>query len=305
MIDVATRIADAGPHVSSQRSAARSIGSKGKSSGLATDATYRSPTLHPVDWSLRTCGRRGHITYAPDEVDLRERLHVQTPAGEAWRCLRCGDFVVGSPAQSGPANEAPEVLRGRALRDAFVLRFLAVERAIRGLIVAAAAYGIVRYANSENGLRQLFEDKLPAAKPLAKAFGYDLDKSSIVAEIRHLLLIKPHTLHIVAWILAAYAVIELIEAVGLWMLKRWGEYFAVVATAMFLPYEVYELIHKFSYFKLGAFLLNVAAVVYLLLTKRLFGIRGGHAAYLAERHEASLLEVEEAAGTEPAVTAQN
>ena len=33
-------------------------------------------------------------------------------------------------------------------------------------------------------------------------------------------------------------------------------------------------------------------MVYILLTKRLFGLRGGHAAYLAERHETSLLEVE-------------
>jgi uncharacterized membrane protein (DUF2068 family) len=258
-----------------------------------------------VDWSLRTCARRGHISYAPDETNLRERLHVETPVGEAWRCLRCGDFVLGEPAMRGPANEAPIVLRGRALRDAFVLRFLAVERGVRGIIVAAAAYGIVRYAHSENGLRQLFEDKLPAAKPLANAFGYDLDKSSIVTEIRRLLRINPHTLRIVAWILIAYALIEAVEAVGLWMLKRWGEYFAVVATAMFLPYEVYELIHKFSYFKLSAFLLNVAAVVYLLLTKRLFGIRGGHAAYEAERHEESLLEVEEAAGPEPAVTQES
>ena len=39
-------------------------------------------------------------------------------------------------------------------------------------------------------------------------------------------------------------------------------------------------------------MVNVAAVVYLLLSKRLFGLRGGHAAYQAEQHEASLLEVE-------------
>ena len=34
---------------------------------------------------------------------------------------------------------------------------------------------------------------------------------------------------------------------------------------------------------------------YLLWTKRLFGLRGGHAAFEAERHSASLLEVERAA----------
>ena len=40
--------------------------------------------------------------------------------------------------------------------------------------------------------------------------------------------------------------------------------------------------------------INAAAVVYLLVSKRLFGLRGGHAAYEAERHEMSLLEVEHA-----------
>jgi len=40
---------------------------------------------------------------------------------------------------------------------------------------------------------------------------------------------------------------------------------------------------------------NVAAVVYLVWTKRLFGLRGGHAAFEAERHSVSLLEVEHAA----------
>jgi uncharacterized membrane protein (DUF2068 family) len=258
-----------------------------------------------VDWSLRTCGRRGHITYAPTEPALQDRLHVATPAGQAWRCLRCGDFVVGEPAGSGPANQAPIVLRGRALRDAFVLRLLAAERFVRGLLIGLAAYAVLRYADSENALRSLFEKDLPAAKPLAGVLGYDLDKSSVVREIRKLLLIKPSTLHFIAIALAVYAAIEIGEAVGLWMLKRWGEYFAAVATAIFLPYEIYEITEKITVVRVGAFVINVAAVVYLLLTKRLFGLRGGRAAYDAERREESLLEVEEAADSPGSTAAPN
>lgn len=248
-----------------------------------------------MDWSLRTCGRKGHVTYAPAETALKDRLHVRTPAGEAWRCLRCGDFVVGAPAGTGPASDAPIVLRGRALRDAFVLRLLAAERLVRGVLIGLAAYAVLRYSHSEDALRTLFEKDLPAAKPLAKVFGYNLDNSSIVREIRKLLLIKPSTLHIVAIVLAVYAAIELCEAVGLWLLKRWGEYFAAVATAIFLPYELYDIIERVTIIRVGAFVINVAAVVYLLLTKRLFGLRGGYAAYEAQRHEQSLLEVEESA----------
>jgi uncharacterized membrane protein (DUF2068 family) len=250
-----------------------------------------------VDWSLRACGRKGHVTFAPSEPHLRDRLRAQTAVGEAWRCLRCGTFVLGEPAGSGPADEAPIVLRGRALRDAFVLRLLAVERLLRGIAMGLGCWAVLRYAHSENALRTLFEKDLPAAKPLANVFGYDLDHSSLVREIRKLLLVKQSTLHLIAAALAVYAVIEIGEAVGLWLLRRWGEYFAAVATAIFLPYELYEITERVTFIRVGAFVINVAAVVYLLLTKRLFGLRGGRAAYEAERHEESLLEVEEAAET--------
>jgi uncharacterized membrane protein (DUF2068 family) len=226
---------------------------------------------------------------------LRERLHAHTPVGEAWRCLRCADFVVGAPLGSGPAGDAPTVLRGRALRDAFVLRLLAAERLLRAIVIGAAAYAVLRYSHSENSLRQLFDKDLPAAKPLANVFGYNLDKSSIVKHIQNLLSVKQSTLHIVALLLAGYAVIELFESIGLWLLKRWGEYFSAVATAVFLPYEIYELIDKVSVLKAVTFLINLAAVLYLLLSKRLFGLRGGYAAYEARRSEESILEVEDAA----------
>jgi uncharacterized membrane protein (DUF2068 family) len=69
----------------------------------------------------------------------------------------------------------------------------------------------------------------------------------------------------------------------------------VVATSLFLPLEIYELSEKVTLLRIGAFALNVAAVLYLLLSKRLFGLRGGHRAYEAQLHEASLLEVEQSA----------
>ena len=252
-----------------------------------------------MDWSLRACGRRGHETYAPDEPELRDRLHVATPAGEAWRCLRCGDFVVGAPELSGPADEAPIVLRGRALRDATILRLLAAERAARGVIILAIAYGVLRFRASQRDLRDAFERALPAAKPLEEALHVNLTDSAFVHRLQHVLSSKPHTLTLIAIGLFAYAALQIIEGVGLWMLKRWGEYVAVVATSAFIPLEVYELIERVTVLRVGALVVNVAAVIYLVWTKRLFGVRGGHAAFEAERHSESLLEVEAAAVSAP------
>src|SRR5204862_2496488 len=116
--------------------------------------------------------------------------------------------------------------------------------------------------------------------------------SSIVHTIRSVIEARSSTLLFVALGLLVYGALQYTEGVGLWLLKRWGEYFAVVATSLFIPIEIYELIERITWVRVGALIINIAAVLYILLTKRLFGVRGGHAAYEAERHEASLLEVE-------------
>ena len=78
--------------------------------------------------------------------------------------------------------------------------------------------------------------------------------------------------------LLVYGAIEGIEAVGLWYQRRWAEYLTFLVTASLLPFEVYEISSRATPFKIIAFLINVAVVVYLLYAKRLFGLRGGAAA---------------------------
>ena len=85
------------------------------------------------------------------------------------------------------------------------------------------------------------------------------------------------------------------ESIGLWQGRRWGEYFAMVATSIFLPYEVYDLTVKITWLRVGAFAINLLLVVYLVWTKRLFGVRGGKAAYEATLRSESVIEVEQAA----------
>lgn len=247
------------------------------------------------DWSVRSCGLHGHVTYRPDEPALAERLRADTAAGEAWRCLRCEAYVAGPPHGSGPAEDAPLVLRGRGLRDAFILRLLAAERFIRGLLLLALSYGIHRFNGSRDSLRRFFDEYLPTLTPLADRLGVDLQSTGPVRLIDKAL----HTAHgTLTWVsigVLAYGCLQLLEGVGLWLLKRWGEYVAVVGTSLFVPLEVYELLEKVTWLRVVAFAVNIFAVVYLVWTKRLFGARGGHAAFAAERHSASVLEVERAA----------
>jgi len=243
-----------------------------------------------MDLSVLSCGVRGHVTYAPDEADLRERVHVDTPEGEAWRCLRCDDFVVGEPHGSGPATHAPSVPRGRALRDELIMRFLAVERVVRGLVFLAAGVVVWQFRDSRVHLREVFQEKLPILSQL----GFNVGESRIVHTIDTALGLSGTALAWIAVALVAYAAVELIEAVGLWRGERWGEYFAVIATSAFLPLEIYEITEKVTVLRAGALVVNIAAVAWLLWSKRLFGINGGAAAYRAERESESVLTVRRA-----------
>jgi uncharacterized membrane protein (DUF2068 family) len=145
------------------------------------------------------------------------------------------------------------------------------------------------------GARGAIQSTLDRDLPIFRAAGFKVDQMTIVHELEKALAAKPSTLSLLTLALAGYALIEVVEGVGLWLLKRWGEYFAVVATSVFLPLEIHDLAKGITMTRVVTFTINVAAVVYLLVSKRLFGLRGGRNAYDEERRGEQLLDVERAA----------
>jgi len=184
------------------------------------------------------------------------------------------------------------VRRGKELRGAFVLRFFAVERFARALIFAVLAFGVWRFKYSKSSFEEAFDRELPVVRTLLRGFGYDVNHSKLIGLIQSAFTINSRTLTWLAIGAAAYALVELIEGIGLWLLKRWGEYFAMVVTSVGIPYEIYDLTAKITPLRLIAFAINVALVVYLVLTKRLFGVRGGRKAYEARLRTASIIDSE-------------
>src|SRR5215471_6013527 len=250
-----------------------------------------------MDWSLLGCGASGHITFAPDEPELRERLNVTSPEGASWRCLRCGTFVIGEPASSGPVSAAPRVRRGKELRSALILRLFAVERGLRAIIFAALAIAIWRFSTSRLSIEAAYNQMLPAVRSLLRELGFNVNHSKLLGLIQHAFNLNPHTLTLLALATGVYAVIEIAEGVGLWLLQRWGEYFAMIATSVGIPYEIYDLTAKVTWLRLGALVVNIALVAYLVLTKRLLGVRGGKRAYEARLRSESVLYAEDVEGT--------
>ncbi|MEO6568340.1 MAG: DUF2127 domain-containing protein [Opitutaceae bacterium] len=69
------------------------------------------------------------------------------------------------------------------------------------------------------------------------------------------------------WLLAGaaviYALVRFVEAYGLWFERRWAEWFALVAGALYVPVEIYELIHHASWIKVAILGTNLAVVAYM------------------------------------------
>jgi uncharacterized membrane protein (DUF2068 family) len=245
-----------------------------------------------MDWSLLGCGAKGHFTYAPNETELHEALSVATEDGVAWRCLRCGAFAPGDPSAAGPVSQAPHVRRAKELRSALILRIFAVERFLRAILFGLVAIALWRFSASHASVEEMFRRDFPALREFLHQLGFNVNHSKLLGLIQHAFTLNSRTLAWLAIAAGAYAVIEVAEGIGLWLLKRWGEYFAMVATSAGLPYEIYDLTAKITVLRILAFVVNLALVVYLVATKRLFGVRGGKTAYEARLRSESILEAE-------------
>jgi uncharacterized membrane protein (DUF2068 family) len=147
--------------------------------------------------------------------------------------------------------------------DAFI-KVIIVERIAKAVVLIALAIGLL--VAGRNGLlttwSQYAEDQL----------NLGAGRSVIIQLLLRLLLVLGSFNHVTLLAIGAivYALLEGTEGVGLAMRRRWAEYLTVIATGILIPYELYEVVHHATLFKVGALLLNLAVVGYLAYRKRLF-----------------------------------
>jgi uncharacterized membrane protein (DUF2068 family) len=248
--------------------------------------TQRPPRFRPrFHWELLVCGLRGHSLIGLDAARLRpeDAIVAREIGGVRWyRCVRC-DGWLPLPPPADPARELPPAreeiqlpLRGKALRDLIVLRAIAIDRAIHVLAFGALSAAVVLFATHEQRWRATFYRIVNSIQGTSMRPNQQMH-GSWLHRLAHVFELSTTTLYVVAAVAAGYAVLEAVEAVGLWYQKRWAEYLTFVATCLLLPYEIYELTKAVSVFKIGALAVNLAVAAYLLFAKRLFGLRGGGA----------------------------
>ena len=106
--------------------------------------------------------------------------------------------------------------------------------------------------------------------PVIDALRIDPERHFVGILMEHVGLIQPQSLRRAGILSFMYAAVCVVEGTGLMLEKRWAEYFTVTLTALGLPWEGYELIHKYSPYKVGLLVINVVVLIYLvwILKKR-------------------------------------
>ncbi len=250
------------------------------------------------------CGWKGHVLIGTDAAELRpeDALLAREYDGSRWyRCLRCDSWIPlpppVEPVRDHPPdrNEIEIPARGKTLRDRIVLRLIAIDRAFHFLVLTLLGIVVLILAANQKAARGDFERVLAALQGgVVQTRGH----VGILGELDKLFSLRSRTLYAVGIALLAYGLLEGIEAVGLWLAKRWAEYLTFIATALLLPLEVYEIVNRISILKLITVAINLAIVVWLVYAKRLFGVRGG-AAVDEERRAASMSWAEIESTTPP------
>src|SRR5437763_4178870 len=148
---------------------------------------------------------------------------------------------------------------GDPSRTRLVLRVIAIERALRGLLLLAAGTYLLFHLSTDFG--QL-------AERIIRSIDIDPRQHFFHRIVTRLHRVRAQQLRIVGIAALGYGLLELTEGVGLWLDQLWAEYLTVIATSLLIPFELYELAVRPSVWKAGGILINVLIVVYLAVALR-------------------------------------
>jgi uncharacterized membrane protein (DUF2068 family) len=115
------------------------------------------------------------------------------------------------------------------------------------------------------GLLRLFHaDVRERLEPIARGLRLDPENRVIHRLIVGLANIDRKRLEIIEAGTFVYAILHLVEGIGILRGKRWGGWLIILATSSLVPLECYELAQRFKLTRLLVLIFNLALVIYLI-----------------------------------------
>jgi uncharacterized membrane protein (DUF2068 family) len=135
------------------------------------------------------------------------------------------------------------------------VRIVAVFEALKGALVLTAGLGLLSLLHHD---LQAVAERLVRHSHLNPARHYPrifIEAASHTNDSRLLSL---------AALAFLYAAVRFVEAYGLWRMRVWAEWFAIIAGSVYLPVEVYEIFRRVTWMRGMVLLTNLLIVAYLV-----------------------------------------
>lgn len=135
------------------------------------------------------------------------------------------------------------------------VRAIAIFEACKGALVLIVGFGL---------LSLLHRDLEAVAEHLVRISHLNPAHHYPRVFIEALTRVDDTRLKFLALIAFLYSVVRFIEAYGLWHIRAWAEWFAIISGGIYLPIEIYELFKHATIIKAIVLVFNALMVAYLI-----------------------------------------
>ncbi|MDR3666243.1 MAG: DUF2127 domain-containing protein [Ignavibacteriaceae bacterium] len=132
---------------------------------------------------------------------------------------------------------------------------IAIFEAFKGIIILIAGFALLRLVHGE---LQIIADNLVKHLHLNPARHNPHIFLDLIAGV------SDSKIRLLALFAFFYSIVRFIEAYGLWRIKPWAEWFAILSGGIYIPVELIGLIRHATFIKGSVFIINLSIVLFLL-----------------------------------------
>ena len=152
-------------------------------------------------------------------------------------------------------TDSPSQSLSRPKRHNRWLMLIAAYKFVLALVFVAVGVGALRLLHKDIGdLLAKMADHL-RFNPESRFVNFILDKASLLDD---------PLLRRIGAAAFCYAGLGMLEGIGLYLEKIWGEYLTLAVTASFLPWELFEVFRRVTWIRAGLLVVNAMVFFYLL-----------------------------------------
>lgn len=142
-----------------------------------------------------------------------------------------------------------------------------IDRGIRTVAVFEALKGVIVFIAGIILIRLVHDDLQAAAERLLRHMHLNPLRFFPHLFLEGVSRINPARLRAFAAFAFFYSCLRFVEAFGLWKLKTWAEWFAIISGAIYIPFEIFGLFRHATFFKAAILIINVFIVCYMIYVR--------------------------------------